>query len=277
MVGLLLPFTATMSTGRCRTLPATSSLRSTASLASVCVRYLELSVLIRAARLMLSPRNPYFIRVMEPMFPARIWPVCRPQRHLMRAPPPGSGATSGKDAKASCISWQASTPASSWPSSATGVLNAARTSSPLNSRSVPPLLWMTSAILPSAADSRLSTSSGRRPRLAASKPSMSQKRMVARHVATPIVASTPSLSSRCTTQGGTNLDQDRTALRIDLNVVWTSCSSVISLRGFFSASTGGSRSMCARSREEIVIISSARIRSGCRMVLVKLLIFVLMT
>mmetsp|Transcript_22378 Transcript_22378/g.63500 ORF Transcript_22378/g.63500 Transcript_22378/m.63500 type:complete len:228 (+) Transcript_22378:1079-1762(+) len=96
---------------------------------------------------------------------------------------------------------------------------------------------------------------------ASSKPSMSQKRMLTSHFATPMVASRPLLKSRCTTQGGTYIDHDRMVLRMDKRA---SCSTWISLTAAVGSGNGASSSLSAVSisRDDIAIMSSASDRRG---------------
>merc|ERR1719382_2147608 len=110
----------------------------------------------------------------------------------------------------------------------------------MNSSKVPSCFWMTSATVPVTVDSKSSTSSGSRPSQQLSKPSTSQKRIVALHFTTPILASKPALNKRWTTAGGTYLDQERIAFRI---VLKDSCSprssSEVSLTGALLVTSSG--------------------------------------
>mmetsp|Transcript_13468 Transcript_13468/g.31628 ORF Transcript_13468/g.31628 Transcript_13468/m.31628 type:complete len:257 (+) Transcript_13468:922-1692(+) len=148
--------------------------------------------------------------------------------------------------------------AKTWRLRKFGVLKTASTSSPMNSSRVPSRSSMTSAICPRTVVSKLNTSVGARPLQASSKPSMSQKRILTSHFATPISASMPSLKSRCTTQGGTYIDQDLMARHMDTKAF---CS-------WFNSSTSLTSPVCMSlstwrtSKEDSAFMSSTRERSG---------------
>mmetsp|Transcript_14299 Transcript_14299/g.36523 ORF Transcript_14299/g.36523 Transcript_14299/m.36523 type:complete len:251 (+) Transcript_14299:708-1460(+) len=146
----------------------------------------------------------------------------------------------------------------------------------MNSRSVPWYLWMTSEILPRACESRSSTSFGERSRQTSSNPSISTKRMVVLHLATPIVASMPVWYKRSTTQGGTYMDQDRMALRMPLKAVSRCCNSSATWTDF-GFSTGSSASRWTSSRHDMAIMSSTNERSGCSRFPENMLIFMFRT
>mmetsp|Transcript_27873 Transcript_27873/g.84018 ORF Transcript_27873/g.84018 Transcript_27873/m.84018 type:complete len:427 (+) Transcript_27873:361-1641(+) len=260
-VGSRLPFTATQSTGReggnwCKRLGV-----STLSLISVRVLYRELRPFKRADKLMPSPKSPYFIRLCEPMFPARICPECTPQRQWTTTSCPVPVVTMHLPVTTLWMSWAVRMPASEWCLRTVGVLYTARTSSPMNSRRTPRCFWMQSAMRLNTFDSKFKTSLGDKERQDSSKPAMSAKRMVAWTLATPMVASVPEVYSRSTTQGGTYLDHDLIALRMPLKEFCKSLSSSATLGRAFS--DGCSRSMCTSSRHDIAIMSSTSVCRGC--------------
>mmetsp|Transcript_54929 Transcript_54929/g.123977 ORF Transcript_54929/g.123977 Transcript_54929/m.123977 type:complete len:235 (-) Transcript_54929:793-1497(-) len=132
----------------------------------------------------------------------------------------------------------------------------------MNSRTVPWRSSMTSAIFPRTKDSNDSTSCGLRSAHVSSNPSMSQKRTLTVHFATPIVASMPLLNSRCTTHGGTYKDHERIVIRIDWSASWRSCSSKMLLLDSGKGLSNPSPFDVRISREDIATMSSATDRKG---------------
>mmetsp|Transcript_106673 Transcript_106673/g.296904 ORF Transcript_106673/g.296904 Transcript_106673/m.296904 type:complete len:354 (+) Transcript_106673:791-1852(+) len=245
-------------------------------LARVRVPYREFRVFSLAAKLTASPKMPYFMRFLEPMFPAKVLPVWMPTRHFTEISLPPCTVIVGSPPITLWISSAEAMVAYTWCFRKFGVLNTARTSSPMNSKRVPRRSSMTSAILPSTRESKDSTSCGVRSLQASSKSWMSQKRMLTSHFATPMVASMPALKSRCTTHGGTYMDQDRMALRMDTKASFNCFSSWTSRFGLHK-SGGMSLSTFRISREVIATMSSANDLIGWTSMAVNFWIFTFST
>mmetsp|Transcript_28652 Transcript_28652/g.75561 ORF Transcript_28652/g.75561 Transcript_28652/m.75561 type:complete len:302 (-) Transcript_28652:1802-2707(-) len=263
-VGSVRPLTATLSTGRKTRRRAVRSSAATVSLANAWVLYRELRLFKRAVRFTPSPKRPYFMRRMEPTLPASTFAECTPHRHITGFP----SKDKSKPSTSLVMSSADLAERRVWFFRDIGALKTARTSSPMNSSSVPPSLSTMLPIVLNTVSSNERMSLGVMSEQAPSKPAMSQKSTEHKHLLTPMRASTPAVKRHWTTHGGTYFVQDLTEVRICLKAHSRLATSAA------VPSLSVSASMYTSCKEVNAFMSSTRPLNGCKSVLVN---FVMVT